>query len=149
MILLHHISIPGLPQPGLCGIEQAHVGAAKPVDRLFRIAHQQHRRACAVIAIGVEPAAQCGPLQRVGVLKFIEQQMLDAGVEPLVQIRRVVAVSEEAGRLPFDVVEVDCIARRLQALIGGDEDAAQHESIAIEIADAAVQQCCFGVLYGA
>ena len=136
LVLPHLHRAPLLAQPDLCGVEQAHIGAAKAVDRLLRVAHQQHAGPRAIAAIGVEPAAQRGPLQRVGVLKFIEQEMLDARIEPLVQISGVAAVGQQLRSLPLDVVEVDYAARRLEALIGGDESIAQQKRIVVECADA-------------
>ena len=148
-VLPHCSRVPRLPQPVLCGIKQAYVGAAKAVDRLLRVAHQEHRRPRAIAAVGVEPAAQRRPLQRVGVLEFIEQQVLDARVKALVQIGGVITVSQKLRRLPLDIVEVDRGARRFEMLIGIDEGVAEHKGITVEVADAALQQCRFSVLHGA
>ena len=57
---------------------------AKAVNALLGVAHHEHAGRLATRAcVAAEPGAQCLPLQRVGVLKLVNQQVLDARIKPL------------------------------------------------------------------
>ena len=72
----------------LRSLEHARLGAAKTVDALFRIADDEQPRrplpagATTGTGIGREPGVQRMPLQRAGVLKFVDQHVADARIEP-------------------------------------------------------------------
>ena len=72
---------------GLCGDEHLRLGAAKAVDALLGVAHDEHAGrllaagAAARARIARQPGMQRLPLQWVGVLELIHQQMADAGIQ--------------------------------------------------------------------
>ena len=116
---LHHKSLRGLEHLGL--------GAAKAVDGLFGIAHQKHARrfARAGAGIGREPAVQRLPLQRVGVLEFVDQQVAHACIQPLLQPAREFSVAQQAARGGLHVVHVDPAALVLEGGKAGEQHACE------------------------
>ena len=101
---------------GFGGLEHLRFGAAKAVNTLLRVAHNKNagRRGALATArsptgpgVAAEPGAQGLPLQGVGVLKFVNQQVFDACVQPLLHPagQHVVAQHDQRGAL--NVVHID------------------------------------------
>ena len=70
----------------LCGDKHLRLGPAKAVDALLGVAHDEHAgrgRPTTRARIARQPRVQRLPLQRVGVLKLIDQQVANARIEPL------------------------------------------------------------------
>src|SRR3569623_1288249 len=72
-----------LAQPGLRGGEELRIGAAEAVNRLLAVAHQIV--AARAIALGrrllVQQRNQELPLRRSGILKLVDQDVIDTLVE--------------------------------------------------------------------
>jgi hypothetical protein len=81
------------PRPwaiALRGAEHARVGAAKAVDALLGVAHDEDagrvQPAAAGAGVARQPGVQRLPLQRVGVLELVDQQMAHARVQALLHV---------------------------------------------------------------
>ena len=72
---LHHKGLRRLEHLGLC--------TAKSVNALLGISHHKHTRRMPGPRIPLQPSAQGLPLQGVGVLKFVYQQMPHPRIQPL------------------------------------------------------------------
>ncbi|MNX27287.1 hypothetical protein D3C86_573720 [compost metagenome] len=108
----------------LGGDEHLRLGSAEAVDALLGVAHDEHaRRAAARTRVGAEPAVERLPLQRVGVLELVDQQVRDARVEPLLHPARQRRLAQEQLRRLFDVVHVDPAVRALDLAERGDQQA--------------------------
>jgi hypothetical protein len=118
--------------------EHPRLAAAEAVDRLLGVAHHEHRhRAVGAARLG-EPGRQRLPLQRIGVLEFVEQEMAVARVQLQRQRGRVFLAGEQAAGQPFGVGEVDHALLRLGVLIGGEQRVAEQQAVAVERPDADV-----------
>ena len=69
----------------LRGAEYLRLGAAKTVNALLGVAHNEHARpgTAARPRVAVQPGRQSLPLQRVGVLKLVNQQVAHGGIQAL------------------------------------------------------------------
>ncbi|MCY1219269.1 hypothetical protein D9M72_312380 [compost metagenome] len=114
------------------GAEQARVGAAEAVDRLLGIAHQEHGRALAQARVASQPALQDAPLQRVGVLELVEQQMAVTRIEPHLQVGGGLFVRHQARGLPFQVSEVHRALLVLVPLVARQQGIADAEQRAVD-----------------
>ena len=104
--------------------EDARFGASEAVDALLGIAHDEHRGrplsagAATGADITRQPRVQRVPLQRAGVLEFVDQQVSHLAVQPLLHPARQLGVAEQRQRTALEVVHVDEAALPLQALEG-------------------------------
>ena len=100
-------------------------GAAKAVDALLGVAHDEDagRLPCARVAL--QPGVQRLPLQRVGVLEFINQQVAHLRIEPLLQPAAQGGVLQQHARGAFDVVHVDPAAAALELRVALAQQPAQ------------------------
>ena len=122
-------------------LEHLRLGAAKAVNALLGVAHNEHagrrgplRAAAATARAGVaaEPRPQCLPLQRVGVLKFVNQQMLDARVQPLLHPAREQWVAQHDQRGTLHVVHVNPVAFALERTVLRNQQAGQaHHALLV------------------
>ena len=98
----------------LCGDEHLRLGPTKPVNALLGVPDQKHagRRTCPAIA--TEPGRQRLPLQRVGVLKFVNHQVLDPGVQPLLHPTGQHRVTQHALGGTLHVIHVHPLAAVLE-----------------------------------
>ena len=135
-VLGARLCLPICGKPFGSSIEQARISAAKTVDRLLRVADQQHAGARAVVTIGFEPAFERGPLQSVGVLKFIQQHVAVAGVETRMQIGRVIRIGQLLRSAPLGIGEVDQPARGFERLIFVDQQRACAQGAGVDRAGA-------------
>ena len=69
----------------LGGIKHFGRGAAEAINALLGVAHDEDAGRIGSAGIALQPGVQRLPLQRIGVLKFINQQMAHAGIETLLQ----------------------------------------------------------------
>ncbi len=120
------------------GLEQARIGAAETVDRLLRVAHQEHRRPHARALVTAQPPLQDAPLHRVGVLEFVEQQVLVARVQPHLQVGGGVFVAHQAGGFPLEVGEVHRARLALVGLVPLDQRIAEGEQRGVDGTHAAL-----------
>jgi hypothetical protein len=96
--------------------EHLRLGAAKAVDALLGVTHDEHagRRTAARARVARKPGVQRLPLQRVGVLKFVDEQVAHARVQALLHPAAEHRVGEHALRHALDVVHVHPAARALE-----------------------------------
>ncbi len=139
---------PGCAAPGLVlrkvlGIEMAfekgarlrehpRLGPAKAVDRLLGVAHHEQRRPLAGATVGIQPLAQDAPLQRVGVLELVEQQVLVAGIQLHLERGRGLLVGEQAAGLPLGIGKIEAVALGLEVLVEIEQGEAGGEAPAVE-----------------
>jgi len=93
----------------LCGDKDLRLGAAKAVDALLGVAHDEHAgcgRAAARARIARQPGMQRLPLQRVGVLKLIDQQVANARIQPLLHPAREDGVGQHDQGRALHIVHV-------------------------------------------
>ena len=109
-----HIAAKGGNHKCLRGLEHLRLGAAKTVNALFWVAHQKHAGRWPCPAIPTEPRRQCLPLQRVGVLKLVNHQMLDARVQPLLHPTRQHRVAQHGEGGALHIVHVNPAALTFQ-----------------------------------
>ncbi len=57
------------------------------------------------------------PLQRVGVLKFVQQHMLVAAIQLVLHVLGAIAPVEQAAYLPFQIGEIHLLRAQLQFLV--------------------------------
>ena len=121
--------------------EQARIRAAKAVDRLLGVTYHEYARRAPGVDRGIEPAFDDLPLQGIGVLKLVEQNVAIARIQLVLHIGGVVALGEQGARAVFDVGEVEHAARVLERLIMMQQVLAADQHIAIE-----AQRGLFGAL---
>ena len=68
---------------GLCGPKHLGFGSAKAVNALLGIAHNENTGRFASAAVATEPGIKRLPLQGVGVLKLVNHQVPNAGIQAL------------------------------------------------------------------
>ena len=97
------------------------LGATKAVNALLRVTDQKHAGRPACAAVSTQPRRKRLPLQRVGVLEFVDHQMPDARVEPLLHPARQNRVGQHFLARALHVVHVDPAAFLLQGRELGDQ----------------------------
>ena len=105
-------------QPFGGGRKQTRVSTSKTIDGLLGVAHQKHRGAVAVSAIGIQPGAQNAPLQGVGVLKLIQEQMLPARVQFHEHGGGIHLVFKQSGHFQLGIGEIQPALFSLEPMIG-------------------------------
>ena len=85
MVAAEQVAIQTLLHERLGGIKHFGRGAAEAINALLGVAHDEDAGRIGSTGIALQPGVQRLPLQRIGVLKFINQQMAHAGVETLLQ----------------------------------------------------------------
>ena len=131
------------------GLEHARLGAAEAVNRLLGVADDEDAGLAVVVAIGIQPALHDVPLQRIGVLEFVQQDLLVTRIEPALQIGRVFFVRQQPVRLPFQIGEVEHAALGLDRLIafqiggpGGKQRGIDGKHLRLGTAALQLQQRC-------
>ena len=119
-------------------VEHPRLAAAEAVDRLLGVTHHEHGHGAVGAARLGEPTRQRLPLQRIGVLEFVEQQMLVARVQLERQRRRMLLAGEQAAGEPLGIGKVDHALLRLGVLIAGEQRVAEQQAVAVEGPDALV-----------
>jgi hypothetical protein len=111
--------------------EQARLGAPETIDRLLRVADDEDGRPpvkCGLAifrrTVAAEPGEQDLPLQRVGVLELVDQDVPVARVEPALQVGRMIGIGQQPVRVPLEIGEVERLLLRLEPLIAVDQQAA-------------------------
>ena len=122
--------------------EHPRLAAAEAVDRLLRIAHHEYRHVAVRRARLGQPGRQRLPLQRVGVLEFVEQKMAVARVQLQRQRGGVLLAGEQAAGQPFGVGKVDHPLLRLDILVRAEQRVTEQQAMAIERPDALVSLDC-------
>ena len=105
----------------LRGNKHLWLGAAKAVNALLRVADQKHAGCSPSPSVSTQPRRQGLPLQRIRVLKFIDHQMPDARVQPLLHPARQNRVGQHFLARAFDVVHVNPATLSLQGRELGDQ----------------------------
>ena len=117
------------------GGEHHGVGTAKAIDALLGVAHDEdagRTGATARAGIARQPGLERLPLQRVGVLKLIDQQVAHARVQALLHPGRDVVVVQQGERGALDVVHVHPAALALELGKTGDELAREaHHALVV------------------
>ncbi len=108
VVTVEQIPPQAIAHKSLCRLEHLRFSAAEPVNALLGVPHDEDagRRGTST-GITTEPRAQRLPLQRIGVLKLVDQQMLDAGVEALLHPAREHGVTQHHQGGSLDVIHVD------------------------------------------
>ena len=107
-------------------VEMPGIGALEGIDRLLLVADRKDR------AVDVVARAEPGkelfgeaphdlPLRRAGVLRLVDQDVVDALVELVLHPRTDIGARQQPHRAGDQVVEVEKAARRLHPLIAGDQ----------------------------
>ena len=107
-----------LLHPGRSTLEQSRVAAPEPVYRLLGVADNE--QAAPAFAAGRHLFQQRQyqlPLRRVGVLKFIDQEVVDALVEFELHPVRLFPVAEQQVGVPLQVCEIQQAPLALDALV--------------------------------
>ena len=91
----------------LCRNEHLRLGTAEAVNALLGVTHDKHRRRLATRArVARQPSVQSLPLQRAGVLKFVNHQVLDARIQPLLHPTTEFGAGQHHQRSPLHIVHV-------------------------------------------
>ena len=85
MVATEQVTVQPLLHERLGGIKHFGRGAAEAINALLGVAHDEDAGRIGSAGIALQPGVQRLPLQRIGVLKFINQQMAHAGIETLLQ----------------------------------------------------------------
>ena len=126
VVAAEQIATEPLHDEGLRRAEHLRLGATETVDALFGIADDEDAgRGAACPGIAAEPFVQSLPLQRVGVLEFVDQQVFDACIEPFLHPAGEHGIRQHDQRGPLDVVHVDPAAFALQGCELGDQQSRQ------------------------
>ena len=107
MVTAQQITPQAVPHKGLGSLEHLWLRPTEAVDALLRVAHQENARpwSCGT-GIGAEPTSQRLPLQGVGVLELINQQVFDAGIKPLLHPARQHRIPQHDQCRALDIVHV-------------------------------------------
>jgi hypothetical protein len=106
--------------------EHLRLGAPKAIDALLRIADDEHAGAAPAGArIAAEPAMERLPLQRIGVLELVDEQMPHAHIEALLHPAPQFGVAEQQMGGLLDVVHVDPAVGGLDLGKAADQEARQ------------------------
>ena len=89
-----------------CHREQARLGTAEAINRLFGVTNEKNTGARR-IGIGIEPGQQNLPLQGVGVLKLVEQHMAVPRIQTGLQNGRRSLVAQELQHRPLGIDKID------------------------------------------
>ena len=116
MVTAQQITPQAVPHKGLRRLEHLWLRPTEAVDALLRVAHQENARpwSCGT-GIGAEPTSQRLPLQGVGVLELINQQVFDAGIKPLLHPARQHRIPQHDQCRALDIVHVHPTAFPLEA----------------------------------
>ena len=109
MVAAQEVTTKAIAHKCLCGDKDLRLGAAKAVDALLGVTHDEHAgrsRAPARARIARQPRVQRLPLQRIGVLKLIDQQVANAGIEPLLHPAGENGVGQHDQRCALYIVHV-------------------------------------------
>ena len=109
VVTTEQFALQTIAHKGLRRFEHLRLGAAKAVNTLLWVTHNEHagRCAAATACIAAQPRQQCLPLQGVGVLKLINQQVPDACVQALLHPASEHRVAQHDPRRALHVVHVD------------------------------------------
>ena len=106
-----------VPHKRLRCAKNLRLGAPEAVDALLRVADQKHAGRTGRAhrsAIALQPRRQRLPLQRVGVLKLVDQQMPNARIKPLLHPAREHRVGQHEDGGALNIVHVDPAAPLLE-----------------------------------
>ena len=82
-------------------------GTAEAVNALLGVAHNKHsRRFAARACIARQPSVQSLPLQRAGVLEFVNHQVLHPRIQPLLHPAAQLGAGQHHQRRPLHIVHV-------------------------------------------
>ena len=130
VVTTQHITPQTVAHKGFGGLEHLRLGAAKAVNALLGVAHNEHAggsgprcptATAARARVAAKPRLERLPLQRVGVLKFVNQQMLDARVQPLLHPACQQRVAQHDLRSTFHIIHVNPIALALERAVLGNQ----------------------------
>ena len=121
MVASQQIAVQPLSDKGLRSYKHLRLGAAKAVNALLGIAHNKDTRRTTGATITAEPGIQGLPLQRIGVLKLVDQQVPDAGIETLLHPTRQHRVAEHVQSGTLDIIHVYPAALMLERLEFGQQ----------------------------
>ena len=116
-------------------VEALGIGTLERVDRLLLVADHEDR----AIAFGLRALARGEllrqpldhrPLRRARVLRLVDEDVVDAAIEPEQHPLRHRRIGQQLARLADQVVEIEHAAQELAPLIGGHEGAGEGVEIA-------------------
>ena len=120
--------------------EQPCLGTAKAVNRLLRVAHQKDRRHAVSTGSSAKPALQHPPLQRIGILKFVQQNMPVTRIQLELQVFGLIRIRQQARDLPFDIGEIQHAACVFEALVVRQQGVADRQRVSVELVHALCRQ---------
>ena len=130
-------------------LEQARLGTPEAVDRLLRVAHQEDAGPVPGRAIGRQPGLHDLPLQGVGVLKLVQQDVLVAAIQLVLHVFRILAAAQELEHAPFHIGEIQHLARFLEPLVGREQGRAAKQAVTVEAVGRLRGQTIAGLEYRA
>ena len=110
---------------GLCRPKHLRFGTPEAVNTLLRVAHDEDAGRLPGTGVAAQPSQQCLPLQRIGVLKFVDQKMTNACIQFFLHPARQHRVTQHDQCGAFDVVHVDPAAFALEVCELGHQQARQ------------------------
>ena len=123
--------------------EQRHVGVAKTVDRLHRIADEEQRATVVALPAGRQQLEQT-QLRMRRVLEFVDENVLDAAIERQQQFRRSIHMTQRAARRERELHEIHFAPLREHNLeLGGQAQqhvAQRNETLPLQVAVATFGQ---------
>ena len=98
-----------LRQPGMRRSKQVRIGTPEAIDGLFLITNQKHAAVTLRVARGhfLKQRQQQPPLRRVGVLKFIDQQVVDSLIEFVLHPFGMLAAVKKLTGFPLEIGKVE------------------------------------------
>ena len=146
MVATEQIAAQTVAHKGLRRLEHLRLGPAEPVNALLGVTHNEHaggRATATGTRVTAQPRQERLPLQRVGVLKLVNQQMLDARVQPLLHPARQHRVTQHEQGGALHVIHVDPAAIALErGKLGNQHTAQAHHALLVAPGGVLMARCC-------
>ena len=117
VVAAQQITPQGVGHKALRRLEHLRLGPAEAVNTLLGVTHQKHTGRLTRTGIAGQPRAQGLPLQGIGVLKFVNEQVAHAGIEPFLHPAAEHVIGHQRQRRAFQVSHVDPAAFALELCV--------------------------------
>ena len=125
VVATQQITTQAIGHKSLCRLKHLRFCPAKAVNALLGVAHQEHARRVASARIAGQPSAQGLPLQRIRVLKLIDQQVAHAGIQPLLHPAAKHVIGHQRQCRTLQIPHVDPAAFAFELGVFHDQQAGQ------------------------